>query len=81
MIDMKLFTAKVFVLDKNDVVVATLPFTVTSDSLEGAMTCFFSEIYVLNSVLDLNSYSLDYDFSKILISETINKEYINPINN
>ena len=44
MIDMKLFTAKVFVLDKNDVVVATLPFTVTSDSLEGAMTCFFSEI-------------------------------------
>lgn len=71
---MKLFTTNVFVLDKNDVVVATLPFTVTSDSLEGAMTCFFSDIYVLNTVLDLNSYSLDYDFSNILISETIEND-------
>lgn len=71
---MKLFTTNVFVLDKNDIVVAALPLTVTSNSLEGSMICFLSEIDVLSSILDLNSYSLDYDFNKILISETIKND-------
>lgn len=72
LIDMKLFTCTVFVVEKSSQeVFFPLALTATSDSIEGAKVVLMCQFGCLNRVVDHNAYDLDLDFDRIVISETI----------
>lgn len=72
---MKLFTCTVFVIEKSSRR-GFFPLTLTaaSDSIEGAKVVLKSQFECLNSVVDHNTYNLDLDFDRIVISETIKND-------
>lgn len=72
LIDMKLFTCTVFVIEKSSQeVFFPLVLTVTSHSIEGAKVALKCQFECLNRVVDHNTYDFDPDFDRIVISETI----------
>lgn len=72
LIDMKLFTCTVFVIEKSSQeVFSPLALTATSDSIEGAKVVLKCQFECLNHVVDHNTYDLYLDFDRIIISKTI----------
>lgn len=69
---MKFYTCTVFVIEKiTQEVFAPLALTATSNSIEGAKIILKCQFECLDHVINHDTYYLDLDFDRIVISETI----------
>lgn len=69
---MKLYTCTVFVIEKStQEVFAPLAFTATSNCIEGAKVVLECQFECLDRIINHDTYYLDFDFDRIVISETI----------
>lgn len=69
---MKLYTCTVFVIEKStQEVFAPLVLTATSNCIEGAKVVLECQFGCLDRIINHDTYYLDFDFDRIVISETI----------
>lgn len=69
---MKLYTLSVDILDNDNAVFCSLPFTVTTTSLSSAQIALKDQLVYLENIIDSSRYTICYNLNRLMISETLN---------
>lgn len=72
LIDMKLYTLSVDILDNDDVVFCSLVLTATATFLESAKSALEIQLVYLENIIDSSRYTICYNLDRLMISETVN---------
>jgi hypothetical protein len=72
LIDMKLYTLSVNILDNDNAVFCSLPLTVTATFLSSAQVALKVQLVHLENIIDSSRYTICYNLNRLMISETLN---------